>query len=506
MRTEFKIDFDKPTSNNSILMNIKHTLLCVAFALGCTAMMTSCNDDVLNTVPRTTIPEEDAYSTSGKIQAQVNNLYGQLQSATFYGGRLIVFNEQRADEFGQNDGNAAAGSAVWNQNVASTSEYINNVWSAGYTAINAANILIDKLKDGNVVSDSLERLYTGEAKFVRALSYFCLVQTYAKSYYLDQDGLGLPLRVNPITGAGFNDMARSSVTEIYGQILQDLNDAETALPSNYSTATLNATRAKKATAVALKTRVYLHKGDYASVIAEARKLVTDAPPFQYTVGNLTQRLEPNLANVFSGSYTGSEAIFTIPFANTTTETPPSQSSLAYNYLGQPIIFLAANGVVANPVFSTTADARSALVSTNSAKQKVLRKFSITTAPFRDYVPVIRYAEILLNYAEAAARTNDLAKATQLLSAVRNRAHPAYVFPDASVSTQDALIETILTERRVEFVGEGFRLGDLQRLGRTIPAKVGAIGTAPQVPPTSSNYIWPIPSGEISTNKLIELNP
>jgi len=484
----------------------KRAWRCVTTALICVMIAAGCDDDVLNTVPKTTIPEEDAFSTPGKIQAQVNNLYGQLQSATFYGGRLIVFNEQRADEFGQNDGNAAAGSAVWNQNVASTSEYINNVWSAGYSAINAANILMDKLKDGNVVSDSLERLYTGEAKFVRALSYFNLVQTYAKSYYLDKDGPGLPLRVTPITGAGFNDMARSSVAEIYTQMLQDLNDAEVALPANYATATLNATRAKKATAVALKTRVYLHKGEYSNVITEAQKLVPAAPPFQYTVGNLTQRLEASVAAVFSGSYIGTEAIFTVPFANTTTETPPSQSSLAYNYLGQPIIFLAANGVVSNPVFTTPADGRSSLVSTNSANQKVLRKFSITTAPFRDFVPVIRYAEVLLNYAEAAARTNDLAKATQLLSAVRNRAHPAYVFPDASVSTQEALIETILTERRVEFVGEGFRLGDLQRLGRTIPAKVGAIGTAPQVPPTSSNYIWPIPSGEISTNKLIELNP
>lgn len=73
-------------------------------------------------------------------------MYGQLQNQNFYGGRFIVFNEQRGDEFGQNDGNAATGSAVWNQNVASTNEYINNVWSAGYTAINASNILIEQLK------------------------------------------------------------------------------------------------------------------------------------------------------------------------------------------------------------------------------------------------------------------------------------------------------------------------------------------------------------------------
>ena len=107
-------------------------------------ILTACHDDFLNTVPKTTVAEDAAYSTPGKLLAQVNNLYGQLQNATFYGGRFIVFNEQRGDEFGQNDGNAATGSAVWNQNVASTNEFINNVWSSAYTAINASNILISK--------------------------------------------------------------------------------------------------------------------------------------------------------------------------------------------------------------------------------------------------------------------------------------------------------------------------------------------------------------------------
>lgn len=468
-------------------------------------VLVACNDDFLNTVPKTSIMEDEAYSTPGKILAQVNNLYGQLQSATFYGGRFIVFNEQRADEFGQNDGNAAAGSAVWNQNVASTSEYINNVWSAGYTAINASNILIDKLKNGTVVSDSLERLYTVEAKFVRALSYFSLVQTYAKPYFLDEDGYGLPLRLTAITSDGSNDMVRSSVAEIYTQILNDLNEAELDLPTSYSTSLLNASRAKKSTAIALKTRVYLHQGNYDKVIEEASKLVPPSAPFQYTAGSLTHKLEGNIATVFGGSYVGNEAIFTIPFANSTTETPASQSSLAYNYLGQPIIFLAAAGIVSNPAFSST-DARTSLIGTNAANQKVLRKFTTTTAPFRDFVPVIRYAEVLLNYAEAAANKDDLETAAALLKAVRNRSDASYVFADADIDTKDALINTILTERRIELLGEGFRLGDLQRRGQIIPAKVGSIGTSPLVLPTASNYIWPIPSGEISTNRLMVPNP
>ena len=468
--------------------------------------MTACNDDLLDTVPQTSIPEEVAYNTPGKVLAQVNNLYKQLQNPSFYGGRFIIFNEQRADEFGQNDGNAATGSAVWNQNVASTNDFVNNVWSVGYTAINASNILISKMNGTTVVSNALAKNYIAEAKFVRAFSYFSLIQTYSKPYNLDKNGLGLPLRLSPITSSGNNDLARSTIEEIYVQILKDLDEAELDLPIEYSSPLLNVSRAKKCTAIALKTRVYLVQANYPKVIFESQKIVSSTTPFQYKEGTLTHKLESNFSTIFGGSYTGSEAIFSIPFANSTTETPSSQYALAFNYLAQPILFLTTAGISSDPALNSSSDARSSLISTNAAKQKVLRKFSITTAPFRDYVPVIRYAEVLLNYAEAAANANDLATATSLLKTVRNRSDASYVFPDANINTKEALINTILTERRIELLGEGFKLMDLQRKLQTLPAKKGSIGTAPLVLITSSNYIWPIPSGEISTNKLMVPNP
>jgi starch-binding outer membrane protein, SusD/RagB family len=482
--------------------NTKSTLLLVLITL----CFSACSTDLLDTVPKTNVIESEAYSTPGKILAQVNNLYGQLQNPTFYGGRFIVFNEQRADEFGQNDGNAATGSAVWNQNVASTNEFINNVWSAGYTAINASNILIEKLNGTTVVSETDAKFYTAEAKFVRALAYLSLVQTYSKPYNYDKKGLGVPIRLKGITSEGNNDIARSTVEEVYFQILKDLDDAEKDLPENYTTALLNSSRAHKSTAIALKTRVYLNMNNYAKVIEEASKIVSNTIPFQYTSGSVTHKLEATIATVFAGSYTGDEAVFSIPFANSTTETPPSQSALAFNYLKQPIIFLATAGIVSNPALTSTNDARSGLIGTNAAKQKVLKKFAITTAPFRDYVPVIRYAEVLLNYAEAANYSNDLTKATALLQAVRNRSDPTYVFPDVAINTKAALISTILIERQIELLGEGFRLQDLQRNLLTLPAKTGSIGTAPLVLISSSNYIWPIPSGEISTNHLMVPNP
>jgi hypothetical protein len=468
--------------------------------------MTACESDFLDTVPKTSVAEEAAYSTPGKIVAQVNNLYGQVQNASFYGGRFIIFNEQRADEFGQNDGNAATGSAVWNQNVSSTNDFVNKVWSVGYTAINASNILISKLNTSTIVSEALAKNYIAEAKFIRAFCYFSLIQTYSKPYNLDKNGLGLPLRLTPITSSGYNDLARSSIDAIYTQILKDLDEAEKDLPESYTTPLLNISRANKSTAIALKTRVYLIQGDYQKAITESQKIVSPNAPFQYTAGNLTHKLEPNFTTIFGGSYTGSEAIFSIPFANSITETPTSQSALAFNYLGQPILFLTTAGISSNPALNSSSDTRSSLITTNAAKQKVLKKFSITTAPFRDYVPVIRYAEILLNYAEAAANTDDLNTAIALLKAVRNRSDPTYVFPETDIDTKTALLNTIMIERRIELLGEGFRLMDLQRKLQTLPSKIGSIGTAPLVLITSSNYIWPIPSGEISTNKLMVPNP
>ncbi len=477
------------------------TLYKAIFLIVISTFFTSCEKDFLDVNPKTIVEDKDAFSTPGKILAQVNNLYARLQNQNLYGGRWIVFNEQRSDEFGQNDGNAATGSAVWNQNVATTNEYINDVWSAAYTAINASNILMAEMEKTQVITDSLAKLYIAEAKFVRALSYLILVQTYAKPYNLDPEALGVPLRLTAIKSTGNNDLARSTVREVYAQIIKDLDDAEAGLPNQYATSALNSSRAHKSSAIALKTRIYLNINNYNKLAEEARKIVPDQAPFQHQNGSLTHRLESNVQLIWGGSYNGPESIFTIPFANTNTETPAAQYSLAFTYLTQPILFLTEEGIGADSAFLNPQDGRSTLVSVNTAKRKVLRKFAITTAPFRDYVPVIRYAEVMLNYAEAAAQNGQLALAAELLKAVRNRSNPSYQFTAEVLNEKDKLLEAIWKERRIELVGEGLRLQDLQRRVLTLPSKKGSIGTAPSVAPDAKNYIWPIPSGELSTNKL-----
>lgn len=477
-----------------------YTIQAVAILPISAMLLTACHKDILEAVPVTSISNESAYSTPAKVLAQVNGLYSEFSTQSFYGGRFQVFNEQRGDEFSQNDGNNSTGANVWNQSISASGDFVNAVWSAAYTTINSSNLLITNLATSTVVPDSVRKGYIAEAKFLRAFNYLSLVQTYAKPYAQSSTSPALPLRLQAETSSSNNDLAFSSVADVYTQIIKDLNEAEADLPATYSTALLNASRAHKATAIALKTRVYLSKGDYAAVVTEAAKLVPATVPYQYVAGTLTHKLEANVATVFAGSYIGNEAVFTIPFINPA-EAPALQSALAANYL-TPVLYLNTAGIAADPVFASTTstDARKNLISTNATGQKLVRKFPKNSAPYMDYIPVIRYAEVLLNYAEAAAQTGDLTKATALLKAVRNRSDASYTFT-TGIGTKDDLVNTILTERRIELVGEGFRTPDLLRRVQPLPAKSGTAGTAPAVLPTASNYVWAIPSNELAYNTL-----
>lgn len=468
------------------------------------AFLPGCKKNILDTVPQTSVSDKTAFNTPEKILAQANNLYKKLQNEHYWGGRLVLINEQRGEEFSQNDPNPTTGAGVWGQNVLASNEVVNIIWARAYGSINDANIFISNVENTSVIGSPLREQYIGEAKFVRALNYFSLLQIYAQPYAKSGgNNLGLPLRLSAEVSAGNNDLARSTVSQVYDQVIKDLNEAETSLPENYSSNALNSSRAHKATAIALKTRVYLVKGDYEKVIQEAGKIVSNTAPYQYVAGSLTHRLESNFATVFTTDYTGPESLFSLPFNNIDA---PAYFSLGSFYLGLVNNSLHPDGIIKDPVFSdpASADARKNLVTVKN-NQNVLKKFATITAPYLDYVKLIRYAEVLLNYAEAAAEDDDLDTATKLLEAVRKRSDASYVFDAGAVNTKAALIQTILRERRIELLGEGFRAPDLQRRLQSLPGKSGAAGVAPTVDPSANNYIWPIPSDETSTNKIIELN-
>ena len=157
-----------------------------------------------------------------------------------------------------------------------------------------------------------------------------------------------------------------------------------------------------------------------------------------------------------------------------------------------------SGIIANASWTATDTRRTALIFTNGAK-KFVSKYQ-NGNPYLDYPPVMRYAEVLLNYAEALARTNPGvdAKALAIVNAIRQRSDASTTIVAGS---QQQLIDAILLERRIEFLGEGLRNNDLMRLLQTIPAK-GSVGSKA---PSETGYIWPISSDELSLNKLMTDN-
>ena len=480
----------------------KHYLLRLAF-LALPFTFAACDtDELLNPVPETDISDKNAFDTPERIVGQVNGLYDAMKSGQYFGGRLLIYNEIRGEEWINRLTNGVTGLQTWQQNVQSGTNEVQNLWGAAYAAINRINVFLKGLDDNkSKIDPALYTQYQAEAKFLRAIAYHSLVTLYAKPYNADNGASpGLPLRLQAETSAANNDLARSTVAKVYEQILKDLNDAEAGLPLTHGTAILNTTRAHKNTAIALKTRVYLHMGNYAKVIDEAKKIVSGTTTFTAPTG-VAHALQSDVAIPFT-NYTTTESVFSMPMSDL--DAPGIQNQLGYYFNAAPTgngeYYLNTAGIVGDAAWPAT-DARKVNFVVTAGGNQYIKKFN-KPSPFTDYVPVIRYPEVLLNYAEAAARTNDLTTATALVSAVRKRADASYVFPAANIATQQALINTILKERRIELIGEGFRAMDITRTLATFPEKTGSGLNAPAVAPSSADYVWPMPNSEVATNKAL----
>jgi hypothetical protein len=460
--------------------------------------LTACKKDLLNPIPQTSISDAVAFQTPERTLQTVHGMYAGVKVGQFYGGRYTVYNEIRGEDFYNRTSNGITGLSTYNYTATSGLNEANNLWAAAYQAINRINVVINGVST-SPISDTLKTQYTGEARFLRALVYHSLVTLYARPYWDDNGNKpGVIIYTEPQISGGNNAKPRAKVSEVYDLILSDLNFAEQNLPSTYGNATLNVTRAHKNTAIALKTRVYLTMRRYADVITEANKIVSSSAPFTSSIG-VRHSLATNIASVFgAGGYT-EENIFSFPF--TAQDLPGTQNSLNQYFSPSPggngdyaLNTVTSNGIV-NDASWTATDARRSFNQVASG-QTWLRKWTANT----DNVPVIRYAEVLLNLAEALARTSGLnTRAIALLNAVRKRSDPGVTLAPA---TQQDLIDMILRERRIELLGEGFRSNDLLRLAQPLPTKPDV---AAPVAATDPQYIWPVPNIELLVNK-VEQNP
>ena len=499
--------------------------VCAAFlAVG---TFSSCQPDKLNPAPITLFSDQVVFSTPARVGLQVNNLYAYVKTGGFLGGRYQIYGDIRANDFINRTSNGVTGQSVWNHTLTEASQNdVINTWTFGYAAINQINVFLAGMEANaakfaappfaaNYATTATN--YKAEARLLRALSYYSLLQLYARPY-ADGNGSkpGLPLRLVAQTDGTDNNLVRSSVADVYTQIIADLNYAEQNLPlTNGSTSsTLNTTRAHRNTAIALKTRVYLSMGRYDDVILEANKIVPATAPFMASSG-VANALNPSVAAVFAAPQETTESILSFPF--TAQDPPGTQNQLAYYFLpaslgvgsnGEYGLNTSTGGILTNSGWAAT-DLRRTNFVVRSGTESFLSKYPSGT-PFIDKAPVIRYAEVMLSLSEARFRTQGATdvQALALLNAVYQRSNPTPVTvpPTALImyapfTTVAAAINTVLLERRIEFLGEGIRNIDLMRLNATIPGKA----SVPAIDPTNVLYIWPIPATELATNTLVVRN-
>ena len=475
-------------------MKLKHIICNGLLVSALLISMVSCNKEKLSPVPQTSLSENQPFTTPERILQQVFGVYGALKSGQFLGGRGLVYNDVRGEDWLNVTGNGVTAVGVWNFSIVSSDNQVENFWSNGYAAINRANVVLEGLDaNPNVIPDTRANQYRGEVRFARALAYYYLVNLYGRRPYTFDDGAspGIPIwpKANKV-GTDPTEQPRATVAQVYSQILADLDFAEANLPLTYNNADSNVVRAHRNAAIALKTRAYLAMGKYANVITEANKIVPLVAPFTAPTG-IPHTLAANVLTVFRTPYTSTESIFSLPMSQTSA--PGTQNGLALYHNAE--FALNPSGILASPQWRSV-DARR----TNFVTTTANIRFTKFNDDNNNYVPIIRYAEVLLILAEALARQNTGvdARALALLNAVHQRSDLANPLAPA---TQTELINMILTERRIELLGEGFRSPDIMRLNQTFPAK----GSVSAVPNTSLSYIWPIPASELLYNKAMVPN-
>jgi hypothetical protein len=478
------------------MRNISKTAGIITLALGLS--LSSCKETFLEALHETSLSDATVFSTPDRILSQVNGIYASAKHGRLFGGRYQIYNDIRAEEFVNRTTNTVTGYTTYQGNQDPSDTYIADFWINGYLTINRANLFLEGM-DANpgVISNELATQYKAEAKFVRAMTYFGLVQFFAKPFAIDNGASpGLPLRLKGETTSDNNDLARSTVAQVYDQILKDLNEAEAELPENYSTPLLRTTRAHKNTAVALKTRVLLAKKDYQGVISESNKLVPASAPFKSSL-RVQHELLADVVSAFRAPYTTLENILSFPMS--VNDAPGTQNQIGYYFNAGNVEYFINTGttsIYSNPQFTATDDRKAKLTvpTTAVSANPSSTKFS-GVSPFIDFVPQIRYAEVLLNLAEAEAEAGSATRAQALLEAVHKRSNGGATFTGLA---KDALIKAILTERRIEFLGEGFRSNDILRRGEPI----NSFGAGALIQPSDDRYTFGIPIIETQTNKAL----
>jgi hypothetical protein len=424
------------------------------------AAFAACSNE-LATSPSDRLLADQSIVDRATARAALTGAYAGLQALGYYGRDLELI------------GDLPANNAVWS----GTFQYIGDladatikadnttttaVWTDIYAVIARVNMILLKVPNIPDLSTTEKNEILGEAYFLRALSYHNLVK-----YWGD-----VPMPLDPILIPNEAlKYKRVPVAQVYTQILADLTQAGQLIANTADTrqATVMAVHA-------IRARVLFYQGNYQGALDEA---------------NIVLAGRDTLVEMFPDLFTPtgtntSEDIFRVAF------TPVQFNEMGYYYLDDGRAEVEVSSDLFN-AYDATDLRRDWTIQPVGKHSYEGSKFPTTIGA--EHLHVIRLAEVILIKAEALARLNQLAQAVNEYNKVRVRAGLAPHVLGVDVTAQQAVIDAIVKERRLELALEGDRWPDLVRLGQAVAVR--------GIP--AFRALFPIPASDVNTAGLAQ-NP
>lgn len=505
------------------------TILLVAFTV------TSCDSNLLEVQNPNARTPETFWKSGDDARKGVSAVYSVIRLDGFWSRWLQAARDHRGD--------LARADSPWGE-LESQSEFTYTatsftpeiIWKTGYHGIYRANQVLTNVPDIEMDEGEKSRLLA-ETKFLRAHIYFQLLKEFRR----------FPLITKPIPVDSIR-LPKAERSDIRNLIVQDLQDAKANLPVTQA----DQGRATKGAASATLGKVYLYNEEWQNASEEFEELITSGE-YNYELmpehaSNFTTENEFNQESVFEVDFAelggsvirpGNETEGTVDLTSQPDWKHTMTRSITYSAEGFgwadnfPTQALkedfeeeqTVNGnddprmkstlIYNNPDVNVYGDSYADVYGENNDTvywaKYALNNRDIDREPEGSpmNIRVIRYADVLLMYAEAQNELNDQATAAQYIQQVRDRANMPDRESEFATLTQEEMRDRIAHERVVELAGESKRWHDIRRWGwPTEPDKVQMLRDRDPdfVGFQEGRTFLPIPLSELNTNPAIEQNP
>jgi hypothetical protein len=441
-----------------------------------TVLCTACTDFLSVEPPKTQLASSQVFADNAAATSAISGIYASMMSSGSFAsggtGSMTLQAGLSADEF-MDLANSSDSRQFFRNSIIASNSTIDNMWSNLYQYIFFANTILENVNQSTTLTPSIRKQVQGEAYFVRAFSYFYLLNLFGE----------VPLAVTTDFKANAS-LERSSKEAIYDSIVADLLQAKQLMGLDYSHAGGNRVRPNTYAAAALLARVYLFNSKWQQAADEASIVINNSSLY---------KMSDDLNQVFLKN--SEEAIWqlmpTIPQYNTYEGLIFHSASIVA--LSDQLIDAFEDNDLRRTLW--VAEQTSGIGTFQSSDKY---KVGDTGQPVSEYSMVLRLAELYLVRAEARTHLVDLTGANTDLNVIRGRSG----LDELALTSEDALLSEILKQRQLELFSEwGHRWLDLKRTGN-----IDSILKNIKPEWTSSDALYPIPKIERDNNARLSQNP